>query len=208
MNFKNIASHSFVLRLLLLSFVILQVGCGAEDEFPESAAQVRLLHLSSDAPIFEVTLEGRSLSKSLDFGEATSFKPFESGLYNLSLDEKNPVEASNPFLFNDITIGDYEVLTQVVLGNYPNLRLVPIAQPKVSVGLGYVRIQMFNGAELLPSLDVYVSEPGAPLASAVLVEDLAYSQTLDLEKRQANQIQVRAAQPGTQNIVFNSGAII
>ncbi len=183
-----------------------------DTEFLEcaTAPQLRALHASPDAPAVNILVDGATALAGVDYAEGSGFLPVAEsvrvqveaivpGGNAVVIDETLDLEFSTDYTV--IAVGDVAApIAPLVISN-------PSSEP---IAAGSFRAQVVHAAPAAPPVDVYVTAPGADLATSTPVNPapLAYQGATDRAQVPAGNYQIRvtlAGDPAT--VVFDSGEL-
>ncbi len=191
---------------------VLDPGEVTGTEFLEcaTAPRLRALHASPDAPAVNVLVNGAAALTNVDYTVGSGFLP----VTERSRVQVEAIIPSGNAVVIDATLDlDFSTdYTVIAVGNVatPIAPLVienPTAEPIAS---GSFRAQVVHVAPAAPAVDVYVTAPGANLATSTPINaaPLAYKQSTDRIQAPAGNYQVRVTLGGNPaTVVFDSGAI-
>jgi len=176
----------------------------------QTAPRLRALHASPDAPPVNIRVNGVQALANVDYGQG-------SGFLDAAASTRVEVEAIIPG-------GNAVVLDRALALNYSTeytvLAVGEVADPidtlvvsnpaGEAITAGSLRAQVVHAAPNAPAVDVYVTAPGAALASSAPVNGsaLAYGQFTGRAQLPAGDYRIRvtvAGQPGT--VVYDSGTV-
>ena len=175
-----------------------------------TAARIRALHASPDAPAVNIWVDGAVALSGVDYTDG-------SGFIEVGERPRVQVEAIIPG-GNSVVIDetpelnfsrDYTIIAAGRVAD-PIGALVFESPTDEPIAVGNFRVQFVHAAPAAPPVDVYVSSPGTDLGASAPVNGtpLAFSEATDRIEAPAGQYQVRvtlAGDPGT--VVFDTGAL-
>ena len=175
-----------------------------------TAPRLRALHASPDAPAVNVLVNGAVALTNVDYTDGSGFVPvtertrvqveaiIPSG-NAIVIDETLDLDFSTDYTV--IAVGDVAApIAPLVIAN-------PTGEP---IAPGSFRAQVVHAAPDAPAVDVFVTAPGADLATSTPINaaPLAYQQSTDRIQAPAGDYQVRVTLGGNPaTVVFDSGAI-
>ena len=174
-----------------------------------TAPRLRALHASPDAPAVNVLVNGAAALTNVDYTDGSGFVPvtertrvqveaiIPSG-NAIVIDETLDLDFSTDYTV--IAVGDVAApIAPLVIAN-------PTGEP---IAQGSFRAQVVHAAPDAPAVDVFVTAPGADLATSTPINaaPLAYQQSTDRIQAPAGDYQVRVTLGGNPaTVVFDSGA--
>jgi hypothetical protein len=175
-----------------------------------TAPRLRALHASPDAPAVNVLVNGAAALTNVDYTDGSGFVAvtertrvqveaiIPSG-NAIVIDETLDLDFSTDYTV--IAVGDVAApIAPLVIAN-------PTGEP---IAQGSFRAQVVHAAPDAPAVDVFVTAPGADLATSTPINaaPLAYQQSTDRIQAPAGDYQVRVTLGGNPaTVVFDSGAI-
>jgi hypothetical protein len=94
---------------------------------------VKILHASPNAPAVDIYVNDNKVIENLAFSEATDYTPINPGSYNVKVYATGTT--TNPIIDVNAQVPEKTRLTVAIIGNPPNVRLLPIPEnivPKIS----------------------------------------------------------------------------
>lgn len=175
-----------------------------------TAPRLRALHASPDAPAVNVLVNGVVALTNVDYTDGSGFLPVaESSRVQVEaiipsgnavvIDETLELDFSTDYTV--IAVGDVAApISPLVIAN-------PSSEP---IATGSFRAQVVHAAPAAPAVDVFVTAPGADLATSTPINStpLAYRQSTGRIQAPAGDYQVRVTLGGNPaTVVFDSGSI-
>jgi hypothetical protein len=171
-------------------------------------ASVQVVHTSIDAPDVNVLANGEAVIEGLPFGEASDVLSLPPATYSIAVDALLPADATATVIGPlDLTLEESVRYTVFAVGKVAEETLEPIVVTGTvdDVAAGKIRLQVVHAASTAPEVDIHVTAPdaelGAPLAT------LMYKDSTDYVEVDPGEYQVRVTLPGTDTVVFDSGAL-
>jgi hypothetical protein len=205
----------FAKLITLLCGALILAACDSDNNrnnIDEEFFALQVLHASPDAPPVNVFVDGVEVLSNVDYKQGSA----KLGLSVRDLPYRIRVDAITSG--GDVTvIGPAElnfeadtVYTIAAVGGVASGTLAPavISQPDTAVGAGAARLFVLHGAEAAPTVDVFVTAPGADLTAEAPVGTFAFGETIGPAEVPAGDYQVRvtpAGVPGT--VVYDSGTV-
>ncbi len=175
-----------------------------------TAPRLRALHASPDAPAVNVLVNGAVALTNVDYTDGSGFLPVtersrvqvEAIIPNgnaVVIDATLDLDFSTEYTV--IAVGDVAApIAPLLIANPANEPVTP----------GSFRAQVVHAAPAAPAVDVFVTVPGADLATSTPINaaSLAYKQSTDRIQAPAGNYQIRVTLGGNPaTVVFDSGAI-
>ncbi len=189
-----------------LAFGALALGlaCSSTDN-PVRYAQVRVVHASPDAPAVDAYAGSVSLAKGAGFKAATAFVPVPDGTTTFTF---NAAGTWTTALTASADLKGGYAYTVLAVGRLASLQALVVPDDGAAPGQGNVKVRVVHAAPAAPAVDVYVTAPGASLATATPAVAgaafKAYSPALEVPAA-AYQIRITAA--GSRTPVYDSGSV-
>ncbi len=160
-----------------------------------NSAYVRLLHAVPNAPAVDVYANGMLIARNLNYREFTEYQAFRAGTYQIEVFPTG--RRDNPVLRTTVTLPDLSIFTVAVVGELPNISLLPIAEPKLPIPQGMVMLRFSHLAPTAPNVDVILSN------GTVLFSDVRFKETTPyiIVPPQTYHIRVRVS--GTDHVVLD-----
>jgi len=196
---------------ILLSFLLavsaLTAACSDDHGTGPAAgeARVRVVHASPDAPAVDVLVDGAEVLSDVPFRAASDYLDVAAGTRNLKV---NAAGTGTSVIDADVTLVDRTGYTVIASGLVAEIAAIVLEDDASAPAAGTVRIRAIHGAPSAPAVDIYVTAPGADLASATpVLTDVAFGDAADYMDAPAGEYQVRVTPAGTRTVVIDSGAL-
>lgn len=210
--FKLFHSSRLFLQSTLILAIFALTACGGDsnDSDPFNSAdqaveqaQLRVLHGSPDAPAVDVLVDGSVVLSNVAYQAGSAFLSLSPGSYTVSL---NVAGTSTEAASFPVSLASGDVITAIAANALANLELLAIVEDGSDVSSGTARVNVVHGAAAIPEVDIYVTAPGAALASATL-SGVPYKANAILQDVAAGTYQVRITLAGDSTVVYDSGSI-
>jgi hypothetical protein len=166
----------FTIAMLMMSFLI--VGCSDDDNpvavLPEpglgNGAQVRVVHLSPDAPAVDVYAEGVAspIISNFAYGTTSAYLDIAPGTYNIQLRAAgSPASSAPAYETGDVTINLGDKITAVAMGllssadSADRFRVVPYIENFAPTS-GNARVRIIHAGADAPTVALDVGNDGTP----------------------------------------------
>jgi hypothetical protein len=179
--------------------------------YPASSQQAALaiLHASPDAPPVNILLDGQTLYSSLDYAQGTGQIPVDAtSSHTLAVQVQTPGAPTTVIgpLTQSFTAGT--VYTIVAEGPVASLGPVVFSHPQSSLATSMTRVQLLHAAPAAPGVAVYVTAPGAALASSAPLATFAFQGSEGPTDLPAGAYEIRVTPAGAATpVLFDSGTI-
>ncbi|WP_446899381.1 DUF4397 domain-containing protein [Clostridium sp. LBM24168] len=115
-------------------------------------SHMRILNSSINSPAVDVYLNNRLFFRNLSFKSFSDYMPFPAGSYNITI---FPVGTTiNPIFNRTLFIPPEKILTTAIIGNYPNVNILPIEDVIIPKIPNKALVKFINLSEDSPNLNV------------------------------------------------------
>lgn len=194
---------------------LLVAGCSSDSNDPQptgstagsGSADVAVIHASSDAPAVDVIVNGAQFTGGLEFGQVRT-STIIPGTLTVQVDGIIPGGNATVIGPVDLPLGDGERLTIIAANDLAAIEPIVIQEAEASVAASDVRVRVVHTAPAAPMVDVYVTAPGADLASEAPTGTFSYGGILGPLTIPAGAYQIRVAVAGDPTaVVFDSAEV-
>ena len=201
---------------LLVVFAALALGaCDSDsDPIPPSeiptpeSVNVQILHASADAPAVDVVVDGNTLLSGVDFKQSSGWTTLIEGGYEIEVQGILP--SGNATVIGPVTL-DFDSGTRytvAAVNSVAAIEPVVLEQPEEAVSAGAARLFVLHGSAAAPSVDVYVTAPGADLTAEAPTGTFAFKGTIGPAEVPAGDYQIRVTPEGdASTVVYDSGTV-
>jgi hypothetical protein len=144
-----------------VALVLLLSSCLDDDDqnvAPVPVAYVSIYHESPDAPLLDVTVDGRTVNR-LEFTDYTGYLNFYTGDRNLKVNSFNATNSLVDTTVNFVDGGFYSVF---IVNNLTNVETLAVRDSSSAPAEGQAKVRFINLSPDAPALDVTANE-GSPL---------------------------------------------
>ncbi|HHF2881465.1 TPA: DUF4397 domain-containing protein [Vibrio diabolicus] len=185
-------------------------ACGSDSDTIEYS-NLQAVHASSDAPLANVWINDKSSLTGVDYGMGSGYMKLREGMNSIQVDvllpgdetatviPKTELDLDSDLNYNVFVVGDADGSPN------PVEPLVVTRSADSMADANSLDVQVVHAASGVPAVDLYVTEPGADLASATPLMNLAYKASTDVLNIPAGEYQVRLAVG--DSVAFDSGTI-
>ncbi|EJG1818326.1 DUF4397 domain-containing protein [Vibrio parahaemolyticus] len=185
-------------------------ACGSDSDTIEYS-NLQAVHASSDAPLANVWINDKSSLTGVDYGMGSGYMKLREGMNSIQVDVQLPgdetatvipkieLDLDSDLNYNVFVVGDADGSPN------PVEPLVVTRSADSMADANSLDVQVVHAASGVPAVDLYVTEPGADLASATPLINLAYKASTDVLNIPAGEYQVRLAVG--DSVAFDSGTI-
>ncbi|MFH4687306.1 DUF4397 domain-containing protein [Vibrio diabolicus] len=185
-------------------------ACGSDSDTIEYS-NLQAVHASSDAPLANVWINDKSSLTGVDYGMGSGYMKLREGMNSIQVDVQLPgdetatvipkteLDLDSDLNYNVFVVGDADGSPN------PVEPLVVTRSADSMADANSLDVQVVHAASGVPAVDLYVTEPGADLASATPLMNLAYKASTDVLNIPAGEYQVRLAVG--DSVAYDSGTI-
>ncbi|EHZ2729238.1 DUF4397 domain-containing protein [Vibrio parahaemolyticus] len=185
-------------------------ACGSDSDTIEYS-NLQAVHASSDAPLANVWINDKPSLKGVDYGMGSGYMKLREGMNSIQVDVQLPGDETATVIPKTELDLDSDLNYNVFVVGYadgspnPVEPLVVTRSADSMADANSLDVQVVHAASGVPAVDLYVTEPGADLASATPLINLAYKASTDVLNIPAGEYQVRLAVG--DSVAFDSGTI-
>lgn len=201
----------------IIAFAALVAACDSNDgpdvtaPVPAPTFDFQVLHASPDAPLVNVSFNGAQTLSDVDYKQGSGQVEIVEGTYPVQVDAILPDGTTSAVIGPvDVDFAGDTTYTIAAVGKVADGTLEPlvISQPRTAVGAGNARAFVLHAAPDAPTVDVFVTAPGADLTAAVPLGSFSFKETLGPAEVAAGDYQVRVTPAGDPaTVVFDSGTL-
>ena len=192
---------------LLLAAGALTAACSDDDDNtgPEGEARVRVVHASPDAPDVDVLLDDAEVLGDVPYLTASDYLGVPAGDHNLKV---NAAGTATTVIDADVSLVDGTDYTVIASGLVEAIEPIVLQDDNSAPAAGNARVRAIHGAPGAPSVDIYVTAPGADLETTIpLLVSVEFGDVADYIEAPAGDYQVRVTLAGTKTVVIDSGTL-
>jgi hypothetical protein len=196
--------HS-VLSLALIAS-LLGIACSDDDNSgPAAESRVRVVHASPDAPAVDVLVDGTRVLSDVPYAAASDYLTVDAGSRNLKV---NAAGTSTSVIDANVTLADGADYTVFASGLVADIEPIVATDDNAAPASGNIKLRVIHGAPGAPAVDVYVTTPGADLATATAtLSHVAFGAVSDYIEAAAGTYEVRVTPAGTKTVVIDTGSL-
>lgn len=211
-NVRRLAAPALMAALLGLG------GCGVFDDDDDDPAPVvpppavvgqtklQVLHASADAPAVNVLVNGAEALADVDFKQGSGAITLDEGDYEIQVDGIVPSGVATVIGPATFTLAADTLYSVLAINDVANIEPLVLEQPDTAVPAGSVRVRVAHAAPGAGEVDVYVTAPGADLASEMPLGTFDFRGDLGPVEVPAADYQIRVTATGDPDtVVFDSG---
>jgi trimeric autotransporter adhesin len=186
--------------------VIGAIGCGGSSS-SDTTQQLRIVMASPDATPVDILFDGTQIATSLAFTNSTAYLPIKSGSRHIqALTVSNSTSVFDQTISITASANETLLLTGPVAKMQSLLLIDGATNTTITPGDGKVRV--VNASQTMGPADVYIVNAGTSLAGATPTSTaLAFGKATDYTLEIIGDFQVVMTQPGTTNVLLNTGPL-
>ena len=191
---------------LLFAASALNAACSDDDNTgPEGEARVRVVHASPDAPDVDVLLNDAEVLGDVPYLTASDYLGVPAGDQNLKV---NVAGTATTVIDADLSLVDGTDYTVIASGLAEAIEPIVLQDDNSTPAAGNARVRAIHGAPSAPSVDIYITAPGADLENTIpLLVSVEFGDVADYVEAPAGDYQVRVTLAGTKTVVIDSGTL-
>jgi hypothetical protein len=191
---------------LMLAASALTAACGDDDNTgPEGEARVRVVHASPDAPDVDVLVDDAEVLGDVPYLTASDYLDVPSGDRNLKV---NAAGTATTVIDADVNLVDGTDYTVIASGLVADIEPIVLEDDNTAPAAGNARVRAIHGAPSAPAVDIYVTAPGADLATETpALANVGFGDVADYFEAPAGDYQVRVTPAGTKTVAIDSGSL-
>lgn len=137
----------------------------------QDTSHVRILHASPKSPAVDIYLNENLIIRNLPYKKFTEYLPVLPGTYNIKIFPTGVT--TNPVIDRNINVTPNSIITVAAIGLLPNIKLLPILDPKLPKQPGLVNVRFVHLSPNAPSVDITLPD------GKILFEDVEYKEITD-----------------------------
>lgn len=206
-------------------FATALTGCGGSSNNNSGVSAVattteysylRVFHAAPDAPAVNVWLDGAAALEGVDYQVSSGAIMVESGAHTVQVDA---ILADNTALTvipeTELTLDpdmEYNIVATgkaALIGTGDDMEFGPQIVARDAIMPEGARVQVMHASPDAPTVDVFITEPGADLSGAMpFADNVSFPMATDAVEVPAGSYQVRITLPeDSSTVVFDSGTI-
>lgn len=216
---KTTPLYAFKPALIASLTMIALLGCSDDDDEiiapPDEPitqfASLQIIHAGSDAPTVNITADGEVLNglENVDYQTVSGRFDVATGTYDVAVEANLPGDETIEVLTQSLTLDvdmNYDIFAVGTLAQ-DNLGLLAVTSESTDVEAGNAQVQIVHAASLAPTVDIYVTAPGAQVADEQPLVTAAFMDFTTPAQVTAGEYQIQITAAGSTDVVFDSGPI-
>ncbi len=193
-------------RFVTIALLAITIGCGNGGGVGEPAAvsEVRVIHLSPNAPAFDVSVDSGPVLEGMSFTTSSEYIGIDSGsrLVEFKVSGTAKAAINFPLIFKPetryslIAINSFRSIETLLL---PDQTFAPA---------GNAAIRIVHGAPALPKVDIYLTATDEELEKAVpILRNVPFKVASSYITVRPGQHRIRVTAAGSKAVAIDSGTI-
>lgn len=204
---------SAVRYLAIVSCALVLAGCGGSSykgnggiNKPITTAFLRLVNTVPDSPVLLAGLDGTTLTR-VTFGQSTVLQQLATGKYAINVQYLDPTGKAVALINKEqIVLTENEQATVFIVGTLNDRHTHTIDELVPDITAGNAEVQVMQTVAGQASLDVYLTDAAADLATSTKLTTVGYdqnSETIPVPAGTNYRLRVTAA--GSTTVLYDSG---
>lgn len=202
------------LKHLLIPFLVLPlIACDDDDdnnifeEFQPQSFKVQVVHASQDSPNVNVLVNGSETLSDVAYKVASGRLTLDEGTYTLQVDGITPGGEATVIGPVDVSFAPDQLYTVLAVNQTASIEPLVVSQPDFTPADGELTVQVIHAASNAPTVDVYLTAPGANISGVAPTTTLSFKDSLSATDIPAGDYQIRVTPTGESTVVFDSGTV-
>lgn len=197
--------------LALLALLAFGAGCNNDDpasptKSATQQARVRVLHASPDAPNVDVLVDGTVVLNNVPFKGYSNYLSVPAGARNFKV--RATTDPSVVVIDVTPTLAANKDYTVIARNQVATIEPWLLTDNNTAPASGKIKVRLVHGAPGAPTVDIYITAPGADLAMATpTLAGIPYAAASGYLEVPAGTYQVRITPAGTKTVALDSGAL-
>lgn len=192
--------------LAALAAAGLLMGCSDDDKTgPNGTAQVRVVHASPDAPAVDVLVDNQAVLNGVTYKQSSDYLDVPAGSRNI----KVQAAGGGAVVINaDAAVTRGSAYTVIATGLLATIEPLVLADDLTAPAAGNIKVRLVHGAPNVSNVDIYVTAPGANLATATpTLTSVPFQGASDYLEVPAGSYQVRVTPAGSKTVALDTGTL-
>jgi len=198
---------SLLVSVLSLFMVITMNGCGKDDD--KKIVKVSVLHASPDAPKVNILINSDATLSNVDYAQGAPLENMKAE-YTYSLAVEGILPGSQLATVIEpvyLTFNEGMRYAVIATNNLENIEPLVISADAKNVVADQVRVQVIHATASAPTVDIYVTAPGADIVTSSPLGSLSFKEDLAPVEVPAGDYQIRITAAGSKGVLFDSGSV-
>ncbi|WP_028456054.1 DUF4397 domain-containing protein [Chitinilyticum litopenaei] len=183
-------------------------GSGDEPAKPESKAYVRVVHASADAPNVDVYANDARVLSNVPYKAASGLLAVPTGTLPLKVTVAGTMTEVPSFTNALPMLENGKVYTVFAINPLASIKPLLLVEDLSTPEAGKLKVRVAHVAAATGNVDVYVSAPGADLATtAPTLANVPYAAVSDVLQIPGGDYRIRITVAGSKAVAFDSGTV-
>lgn len=194
-----------ILAASLAALVATTAACSDDNNSPSSNAQVRVVHASPDAPAVDVLVDGAKVLDSVTYTVASGYLTVPSGSRNVKV---NLYGTGTSVIDANVPLSKDASYTVIAINTAAAIEPLVLTDDRTAPAAGNVKVRLVHAAPSVGDVDIYVTAPGADLATATpTLTGVPFKGASSYLEVPAGDYQVRVTPAGTKTVAIDTGTL-
>jgi hypothetical protein len=204
---------SAVRCLAIVSCLVLLASCGGSSykgnggtNKPITTAYLRLVNTVPDSPVLLAGLDGTTLTR-VTFGQSTVLQQLATGKYAINVQYLDPTGKTVALINKEqLVLTENEQATVFIVGTLNDRHTHTIDELVPDITAGNAEVQVMQTVASQASLDVYLTDAAADLATSTKLTTVGYDQNSEIATIPAGtNYRLRVTAAGSTTVLYDSG---
>jgi Domain of unknown function (DUF4397) len=191
-----------------LALLVAVGGCKIDtiNYFPPHPAQVRVINLMIEPASLDVQIGGSPAFSAVPFQALTGYQSYENKTTSFSIAVTG---STTPLLSFNYPLAGEQPYTLVLMGSLSNPSATLLAEVANAPTNGNIQLSVFNAAINNPSVDIYVTAPGADITQLFpSYFNVSYNGVSLNLAYPPGTYQIQICPQGTKTVIYDSGGTV
>lgn len=190
--------------LTLAGFALLSLAACSDDDSTgaTATARVRVVHASPNAPAVDVLVDDATALSSVPYRASSDFLSVNAGLRRLRV---RAAGTTTTVIDATVSLAAQESYTVLATGLLAGIQPLVVIDTLTAPAAGQVKVRVIHGAPAAAGVDVYVTAPGANIATATpVLTNVPFRGVSNYLTVPAGQYQIRVTPTGTTTVAIDA----
>ncbi|WP_166263540.1 DUF4397 domain-containing protein [Marinobacter caseinilyticus] len=197
--------------VILTSLALVLAGCSDDDSDSVNATNTSLtvLHAVADAPSVNITADSKAVLTDVPFKSGATLA-LAAGTLSVGVDARLPDDTATTVIGpQSVELAEGKRYFAAAVGRVADssLELLLLDQDEAGVASDEVSVRIAHLAANAPSVDIYVTNPGADISAVSPTSSASFKDDLGPVTLPAGDYQVRVTPQESKTVVYDSGTL-
>jgi len=191
-------------KLALVALTVFGLGACSDDDpiAPAQTAEVRVMHASPNAPNVDVLVDDATVLTNVPFRAASAYLEVASGSRRIRV---RATGTTTTVIDATVSLGTGGTFTVIATGLLAGIQPLVVVDTLTAPAAGQVKVRVVHAAPAAGGVDVYVTAPGANLATATpVLTNVPFRGVSNYLTVPAGQYQIRVTPAGTKTVAIDA----